>query len=66
MLGGETAEEVAARADRVIARVRAAGGDCVLFAHGHLLRVLGARWIGGAAAAGQHLLLSTAAVCVLG
>ena len=64
--GGETADEVAARADRVIARVRAAGGDCLLFAHGHLLRVLGARWIGDGPDGGQHLLLSTAAVCVLG
>jgi probable phosphoglycerate mutase len=64
--GGETADQVAARADRVIARVRAAGGDCLLFAHGHLLRVLGARWIGEGPNAGQHLLLSTAAVCVLG
>jgi broad specificity phosphatase PhoE len=66
VLGGETADDVAARADRVIARARAAGGDCVVFAHGHLLRVLGARWIGSAPTAGQHLLLSTAAVCVLG
>jgi probable phosphoglycerate mutase len=66
VLGGETADEVAARADRVIARARAAGGDCLFFAHGHLLRVLGARWIGGSPTAGQHLLLSTAAVCVLG
>ncbi len=64
--GGETAEEVAARADRVIARARAAEGDTVLFAHGHLLRVLGARWVGAPPTAGQHLLLSTAAVCVLG
>jgi broad specificity phosphatase PhoE len=66
VLGGETAEDVAARADRVIARARAAGGDCVVFAHGHLLRVLGARWIAAPPTFGQHLLLSTAAVCVLG
>ena len=66
MLGGETADEVAARADRVIARARAADGDCLLFAHGHLLRMLGARWIDAPPTAGQHLLLSTAAVCVLG
>jgi broad specificity phosphatase PhoE len=64
--GGESAEEVAARADRVIARARAADGDTLLFAHGHLLRILGARWIGAPPAAGQHLLLSTAAFCVLG
>ena len=47
--GGETAEQVAARADRVIARVldEPAGSRVVLVAHGHILRVLGARWIGG-------------------
>jgi broad specificity phosphatase PhoE len=66
VVGGETADEVAARADRVIARARAAAGDTLLFAHGHLLRILGARWIGAPPTAGQHLLLSTAAVSVLG
>jgi broad specificity phosphatase PhoE len=66
VLGGETAAEVAARADRVIARARAADGDTLLFAHGHLLRILGARWIGAPPSTGQHLLLSTAAFCVLG
>ncbi len=64
--GGETVDDVAARADRVIARARAASGDTILFAHGHLLRVLGARWIGAPPSAAAHLLLSTAAVCVLG
>ena len=66
VLGGETADQVAARAARVIARVRAVEGDCLLFAHGHLLRILGARWIGAPPTAGQHLLLSTAAVSILG
>ena len=66
MLGGETVDEVGARADRVIARARAADGDCLLFAHGHLLRILGARWIGAPPLAGQHLLLATAAVSILG
>jgi broad specificity phosphatase PhoE len=66
VLGGETVDQVAARADRVIARARAADGDVLLFAHGHLLRILGARWIGAPPTAGQHLLLSTAAFCVLG
>jgi broad specificity phosphatase PhoE len=66
VIGGETAGDVAARADRVIARVRAADGDCLLFAHGHLLRILGARWIAAPATAGQHLLLATAAVSILG
>jgi broad specificity phosphatase PhoE len=64
--GGESADDVAARADRVIARVLSAPGDSILFAHGHLLRVLGARWVGAAPQAGQHLLLATAAVCILG
>ena len=44
--GGETPEQIGARVDRVIARVRAASGDVALFAHGHVLRVLVARWIG--------------------
>ena len=66
VLRGETADEVAARADRVIARARTAEGDTLLFAHGHLLRILGARWIGSPPADGRHLLLSTAAFCVLG
>jgi broad specificity phosphatase PhoE len=66
VIGGETVEEVAARADRVIAKVRATEGDCLLFAHGHLLRILGARWIDAPPTTGQHLLLSTAAFCVLG
>ena len=43
---GERASDVAARADRVIARCRGVDGDVAVFAHGHLLRVLGARWIG--------------------
>ena len=46
MPGGETLEELAARADRVIERALAADGDTLVFAHSHLLRELGARWIG--------------------
>ena len=64
--GGESPEQVAARADRVIARARAAYGDVALFAHGHVLRVLGARWIGLAAHEGARLALSTGAISVLG
>ena len=64
--GGETSEEVGARADRVIARARAADGDVALFAHGHVLRVLAARWIGSPAVAGQHFLLDTGTLCILG
>ena len=44
--GGEAPEQVGARVDRVIARARAVDGDVALFAHGHVLRVLVARWIG--------------------
>ena len=63
--GGETPEQVGIRADRVLARVRAAGSDAVLFAHGHVLRVLAARWLGLAPSAGAHFLLDTASLCVL-
>ena len=62
--GGETPEQVGARVDRVIAR--AAEGDIALFAHGHVLRALAARWIGLPAGAGQHFLLDTGTLCVLG
>jgi len=63
--GGETPEEVGARADRVIARARASEGDVALFAHGHVLRVLVARWLGLPAGAGQHFLLDTGTLNVL-
>jgi len=64
--GGESPDDVGVRADRAIARALEAGGDVALFAHGHLLRVLGARWIELPAAYGGHLALGTAAVCELG
>lgn len=67
--GGETVEGVGERADRVIARALAAtreDGTAALVAHGHLLRILGARWVGLDASAGGRLALSTAAVCELG
>jgi broad specificity phosphatase PhoE len=63
--GGETPEQVGARADRVIVRVRAVEGDVALFAHGHVLRVLVARWLGLPAGAGQHFLLDTGTFSVL-
>ena len=63
---GETPDEVGARADRVIARARAMQGDVALFAHGHILRVLAARWIGLPPAGGQHFLLDTGTLRVLG
>jgi broad specificity phosphatase PhoE len=64
--GGESPEQVGTRIDRIIARARAAGGDIALFAHGHVLRVFAARWIGLSASAGQHFLLNTGTVSVLG
>jgi probable phosphoglycerate mutase len=64
--GGEAPEQVGARVDRVIARARAAAGDVALFAHGHVLRVLAARWIGLPTGAGQHFLLNTGTLSVLG
>jgi probable phosphoglycerate mutase len=64
--GGETADDVARRADRVVERVRAVEGDVALFSHGHVLRVLGARWLGQPPDAGRGYALSTAALSVLG
>lgn len=65
--GGESAAEVGERADRVIARVLASGAEhAALVAHGHLLRVLAARWAELDPSAGGRLALSTAAVCELG
>ena len=63
--GGETPEQVGVRVDRVLARVRAASGDVAVFAHGHVLRVLAARWLGMAPSAGAHFLLDTATLSVL-
>ena len=64
--GGEAPDQVGARADRAIARARSVEGDVALFAHGHVLRVLAARWIGLPAGAGQHFLLHTGTLNVLG
>jgi broad specificity phosphatase PhoE len=63
--GGESPADVGARADRVIAEIVAAGGDVAVFSHGHMLRVLGARWIALGPEGGGRLGLSTAAICVL-
>jgi broad specificity phosphatase PhoE len=64
--GGETAEQVAARADRVIAAAVAAGGDALLFSHGHFLRVLAARWLGLAPQEGRRFALDPATIGILG
>lgn len=64
--GGETAEQVGTRLDRVVARARAADGATLVFAHGHSLRVLAARWLGLDVADGRIFDLDTATVCVLG
>lgn len=63
---GETAAMVGARADRVIARARACGGDVILFAHRDVLRVLTARWLDMDAREGRRFTLSTASVSTLG
>ena len=63
---GETPEEVGARADRVLERLRAAGGDCLVFAHGHILRVLTARWLEMPPSAGARFALAAGALGVLG
>ncbi len=62
---GETLDEVGGRADAVIERVVSAGGDALLFAHGHLLRILAARWLGLPAAWGQCFALGTAGLSIL-
>ncbi|MGC9947103.1 MAG: histidine phosphatase family protein [Bryobacteraceae bacterium] len=63
---GEAIQQVAARANRVIDRAAAAGGDVALFAHGHLLRILTACWLGLPPDGGRLFALGTASVSVLG
>src|SRR5690606_12218052 len=64
--GGETAQQVGERLDRVVERVRSAGGRTLVFAHGHSLRVLAARWLGLDVADGRVFLLDTGTYSVLG
>jgi len=64
--GGETSVEVGARVDRVIAEARSASGDVLLFGHGHLLRVLAARWLGLETAEGRLFALDPATLSMLG
>jgi probable phosphoglycerate mutase len=64
--GGESPDDVGARADRVIARARAAAGDVLVFSSSHILRVLGARWLGLPPAGGGYFLLGTGSLSALG
>jgi len=64
--GGETPAQVGARADVVLARLRDAGGDSLAFAHGHVLRVLTACWVGMGPPGGARFLLAAGAIGVLG
>jgi probable phosphoglycerate mutase len=64
--GGEDAAAVGARADRVLTRIRAVAGDVLIFAHGHILRVLAARWLAMPPENARFFLLGTAALSILG
>jgi broad specificity phosphatase PhoE len=64
--GGESPEQVGARADRMLNRVRAIDGDVLLFSSAHFLRVFAARWLGLEPAAGRNFFLSTASLSSLG
>jgi broad specificity phosphatase PhoE len=63
---GETIAQVQARVDRVIAELRSVAGDAAVFAHGHLLRALAARWLGLEPAAGRLFALDPATISILG
>jgi len=62
---GESVRQISDRADRVVARHKAMRGNVLVFAHGHILRVLAARWVGQPVAFGRALLLSTATISIL-
>lgn len=64
--GGESVQQMSDRVDGVVAKLKGLSGNLLVFAHGHLLRVLAARWVGQPVPFGRALLLSTATVSVLG
>jgi probable phosphoglycerate mutase len=64
--GGESVAQVGARADRVVAKLRALDGDVLVFSSGHILRVIAARWCGLEPSGGKIFYLGTAALSVLG
>jgi len=64
--GGESPDQIGARADRFVGRVRTVKGEVLVFSSGHFLRVLATRWFGLDAAGGRYLLLSTASLSALG
>jgi len=63
--GGESPDQISARADRLIARLRTIEGNVALFSHGHFGRVLAVRWVGLPVLAGQRLTLDTASLSIL-
>ena len=64
--GGETPEQIAARADRVIARIRAVHGNALVVSSAHISRVFAARWLGLPPSGGRYFVLSTASLSLLG
>jgi broad specificity phosphatase PhoE len=64
--GGESPEQAGARADRIIARIRAVHGNALIVSSAHISRVLSARWLGLAPSDGRHFVLSTASLSILG
>jgi broad specificity phosphatase PhoE len=63
---GESVADISKRADRVVARLRALGGNALIFSSGHFLRVFGMRWCGCSAESGMHVVLGTASVSAVG